>query len=409
VIRGYPCSSVVNSGYGVADNAVQRRKPEPSAAASDLQCPATTGPQPSALGVSLRKRLSESFGLEVSFTAPPGMTMLFGASGAGKTTLLECISGLLAPDSGRVLVGDRVLFDSELRVNVPVEQRRVAYVFQTLALFPHMSVEENIAYGLDRLPADQRRAAVDTIVEAFRIGHARHRRPGQISGGERQRAALARALVTDPCVLLLDEPLSALDLATKGAIIQDLRGWNEAHRIPVLYVTHSRDEVFALGEGVLALEQGRVLAEGLPQEVLHAPRQESLAQAAGFENIFDASVAALHEDLGTMTCHIAADAHLEAPLGHVRLGDKVRIGVRAGDILLAKARPEGLSARNVLPGRIESLTRRDVTVIARMRCGGENGLEMEVHLTPGAQHSLELAPGKDVWLVIKTYSCHLLR
>jgi molybdate transport system ATP-binding protein len=337
------------------------------------------------------------------------MTMLFGASGAGKTTLLECISGLLALDSGRVVAGDRVLFDSGLRVNVPVPERRVAYVFQTLALFPHMSVEQNIAYGLNRLAPEQRREAVDSIVEAFRIRHARHRRPAEISGGERQRAALARALVTDPCVLLLDEPLSALDLTTKSAIIQDLRAWNEAHRIPVLYVTHSREELFALGERVIALEQGRVLAEGLPQEVLHAPRQESLAQAAGFENIFDATVAALHADLGTMTCGVAAGANLEAPLGHVRVGDKVRIGVRANDILLAKARPEGLSARNLLPGRIESLTRRDVTVIARVRCGGEHGLEMEVHLTPGAQHSLGLAPGKDVWLVIKTYSCHLLR
>ena len=148
------------------------------------------------------------------------------------------------------------------KVNVPVASRRVAYVFQTLALFPHMSVEANIAYGLDRLPGEQRRAAVDAIVDAFRIGHARQRRPGEISGGERQRTALARALVTNPRVLLLDEPLSALDVSTKTAIIQDLRAWNDAHGIPALYVTHSRDELFALGEGVIALEQGRVAAEG---------------------------------------------------------------------------------------------------------------------------------------------------
>lgn len=374
-----------------------------------LQCPATTEAQPSSLAVSLRKRLSEGFALEVSFTAAAGMTMLFGASGAGKTTLLECISGLLTPDSGRVLAGDRVLFDSERQINLPVPHRRVAYVFQTLALFPHMSVEANIAYGLDRLLPDQRRRAVETIVEAFRIGHARHRRPAQISGGERQRAALARALVTDPSVLLLDEPLSALDAATKSAIIADLRRWNEAHRIPVLYVTHSREEVFALGERVIALDQGRVLAEGLPQEVLHAPRQESLAQAAGFENIFDATVVSLHEDLGTMTCGIGAGAQLEVPRGHVRAGERARIGVRAGDILLAKDKPEGLSARNLLPGRIVSLARRDVMVVARVRCGGEDGLEMEVHLTPGAHHALDLAAGREVWLVIKTYSCHLLR
>jgi molybdate transport system ATP-binding protein len=348
--------------------------------------------------------------LDVSFTAAAGITMLFGPSGAGKTTLLECISGLLAPDGGHVAVAGTVLFDSESRVNVPVPRRRVAYVFQTLALFPHMSVEANVAYGIDGLAPAQRAREVDAILKGFHIAHLRQRRPGQISGGERQRTALARALVTNPCVLLLDEPLSALDVTTKAGIIQDLRAWNDAHRIPVLYVTHSRDELFALGEGMIALQQGRVIAEGLPQEVLHAPRLESLAQAAGFENIFDATVAALHQDLGTMTCRLAGGVQLEAPLGHMRVGDPVRIGIRAGDILLAAGKPQGLSARNLLPGTIVSLARRDVTVVARVRCGDAVGdLAMEVHLTPGAQHSLGLSPGREVWLVIKTYSCHLLR
>jgi molybdate transport system ATP-binding protein len=337
--------------------------------------------------------------------------MLFGASGAGKTTLLECISGLLVPDAGRVAAGDAVFYDSDSRVNVPVARRRVAYVFQTLALFPHMSVEANISYGLSRSAAEPRRGAVDAIVDTFRIRHLRHRRPADISGGERQRTALARALVTDPRVLLLDEPLSALDVATKNAIIADLRAWNDAHRIPVLYVTHSREELFALGERVVALEQGRIAAAGLPQEVLQAPRRESLAQAAGFENILDGTVMARHEETGTMTCRIGRGAQLEAPLGHAPVGDSVRIGVRAGDILLAIAPPQGLSARNVLPGKIVSLERRDVTVIARVRCGGdlEAGLEMEAHVTPGAQQSLNLTPGREVWLVIKTYSCHVLR
>ncbi|HET7183952.1 MAG TPA: molybdenum ABC transporter ATP-binding protein [Terriglobales bacterium] len=376
-----------------------------------LQCPATTETAPATLAVELRKILSESFALEVSFSAPAGITMLFGASGAGKTTLLECISGLLKPDQGRIAAGEAILFDSALGVDVAVSRRRVAYVFQTLALFPHMSVQANIAYGLHRVAPQQRRKAVDTIVEAFRIGHLRNRRPAEISGGERQRVALARALVTDPRVLLLDEPLSALDVATKGGIIGDLRAWNEAHRIPVLYVTHSRDEAFALGERVMALEQGSLIAQGSPQEVLQAPRRESLAQAAGFENIFDAQVCALHQDLGTMTCRLAGGVPLEAPLGRVQAGETVRIGIRAGDILLASSRPQGLSARNILAGRIVSLQRRDVTVVARVRCGAgaEEGLEMEVHLTPGAQQSLSLEPGREVWLVVKTYSCHWLR
>lgn len=374
-----------------------------------LQYPATNNEQRTtnnALDVRVCKTLWGSFTLDVSFSAPAGITMLFGPSGAGKTTLLDCIAGLTTPDSGRIATGDIVLFDSAARTNVPVPHRRVAYVFQTLALFPHMSVEANIAYGLDNSPPAQRRNAVGGIVDAFRIRHTRNRRPSEISGGEAQRTALARALVTDPRVLLLDEPLSGLDLTTKSGIIADLRAWNDAHRIPVLYVTHSRDEVFALGERVVALEQGRVLAEGDPHQVLAAPRHETLAQLAGFENIFDATVAALHEDLGTMTCRLGAgSAQLEVPLGHVAVGDTVRVGIRAGDILLATAPPQALSARNLLPGRILSLERRDVTVIARVDCAAP----MEVHLTPGAQQSLALAPGKAVWLVVKTYSCHLLR
>ena len=336
--------------------------------------------------------------------------MLFGPSGAGKTTLLECISGLLTPESGHIAASNSVLFDAEKNINVPMPRRRIAYVFQTLALFPHMSVEANIAYGLAGRERNQQQNAVAAIADTFRIGHLRRRRPSEISGGERQRTALARALITNPVVLLLDEPLSALDAATKTGIIQDLRGWNEAHRIPVLYVTHSRDELFALGERVIAVQDGKIIAQGAPQEVLRAPRLETLAQAAGFENIFEGKVAALHEDLGTMTCRLSGGVSMEVPLGNAREGEAARIGFRAGDVLLAREKPHGLSARNLLPGTIVSLARRDVTVIARVRCGGTgDALEVEVRLTPGAQQSLALEAGSQVWLVIKTYSCHLLR
>ncbi len=361
--------------------------------------------------MSVRKRLSESFTLDVSFTVPAGITMLFGPSGAGKTTLLETVAGLLVPDAGRIAAGNRVLFDAEQRVNMAVRQRRVAYVFQTLALFPHLTVTSNIAYGLNHVAGDKRSAAIDTVTEAFRIRHLLDRRPSEISGGERQRTALARSLVTEPAVLLLDEPLSALDAATKAAIVADLRAWNDSHQIPVLYVTHSRDELFALGERVIALEQGKIAAEGLPQDVLHAPRRESLAQAAGFENIFDATVTALHENLGTMTCRVGNSTDLDVPLGHASVGDTIRVGVRAGDILLATSKPEGLSARNLIAAEIVSLRRSDVMVIARVCCGwnAAGELDIEAHLTPGAQESLALAEGSAVWLVIKTYSCHLLR
>ncbi|MGO9646803.1 MAG: molybdenum ABC transporter ATP-binding protein [Terriglobales bacterium] len=356
------------------------------------------------LEIRVNKRFADAerdFLLEAQCVCAPGITILFGASGAGKTTLLDCVAGLATPDGERIAVGGRVFFDAERGINVPVQRRRIGYVFQDLALFPHLSAEENIGYGLN---GDTRKERTDEILESFRIAHLRARKPREISGGERQRVALARALVNDPCVLLLDEPLAALDAATKGKMIDDLRAWNRVHGIPIIYVTHSREEVFALGERVLVLEDGKIVAQGTPHEVMTAPRQESVAQLAGFENIFDAAVVAVLEYRGTMRCRIAGSkVELETPLVRVE-SSSLRVGIRAGDILLATVEPQGLSARNVLPGRVLSLEQRDMIVVARVDCG----VEMTVHLTLAARDVLELQPGKEVWLVVKTHSCHVM-
>jgi molybdate transport system ATP-binding protein len=370
-------------------------------------------PAPSAplLQAKFQKRIQSrgnEFLLDVAIHATPGFTILFGASGAGKTTLLDCLAGLTTPDSGRISLAHRFLFDSTLRVNVTTAQRRVGYVFQSLALFPHMTVEQNVAYGVAHLLPAERIRRTTSLLEAFRISHLVHRKARDISGGESQRVALARTLVTDPDFLLLDEPLAALDAPTKASIIDDLRDWNRVHNIPILYVTHSRDEVFALGERLIVLDAGRIVAQGTPHEVLSAPHLETVAQLAGFENIFDAVVEAVRPERGTMTCRIAGDAGgvlLETPLVRGGVGSMLRIGIRAGDILLGISPPTGLSARNVIPGRIQSLEQRDVIVSARVRCR----VEMEVHLTLAARDLLELTPGKEVWLVIKTHSCHLMQ
>ena len=220
----------------------------------------------------------QEFVLDVEFKAAPGFTILFGPSGAGKTTLLDCVAGLAIPDSGRISIGDRILFDAAQQTNIPVSKRRVGYVFQSLALFPHLTVEQNIQFGLAHLTPAERASRTSSILEAFRIPHLARRYPREISGGEKQRTALARTLVTDPAVLLLDEPLAALDAITKAKIIDDLRTWNQAHRIPILYVTHSREEVFALGENLLVLDAGKIVAQGTPHEVIEAPQQETVAQ-----------------------------------------------------------------------------------------------------------------------------------
>lgn len=347
------------------------------------------------------------FTLDVELMAAPGFTILFGPSGSGKTTLLDCIAGLSTPDAGSIAVANRTWFDSSVNRNVTTSKRNVGYVLQDLALFPHLSVQQNTEYGISSLPRDLRQQRAGELLREFRIDHLRSHRPAQISGGERQRVALARSLVTDPCLLLLDEPLAALDTATKSRIIADLRRWNQAHQVPILYVTHSREEVIALGERVTVLERGRIVAQGTPHEVLRAPRLETVAQLAGFENIFDAIVESIHEERGTMICRLlngagAGEVPLETPLVRADKGSRLRVGIRAGDILLAVVRPEGLSARNILRGRVVSLERRDMMVCARVNCG----VEMEVYLTLAARDSLQLEAGREVWLVIKTHSCH---
>ena len=347
-----------------------------------------------------------SFQVGVEFDAPPGITILFGASGAGKTTILGCIAGLQTPNAGSIHVGDISLFDSADDIDVPPNRRQVGYLFQTLALFPHMSVEQNVRYGLSSLSEKEREGRVGDVLNSFRIAELARRRPGEISGGERQRVALARTLVTRPRLLLLDEPLTALDTVTKARIVEDLRTWNQRFRIPILYVTHDRSEVFALAEQMLVLSKGRIIAQGLPQDVLHRPEMESVAQLAGFENIFDCTLAKRHTDQGTMACRIAgSQVLLELPLTRVEAEQPLRVGIRAGDILVSIVPPQGLSARNVIAGVITSLEQRDVMFIARVYCGAT----FEVHLTPGAVRSLPLVTGSQVWLVIKTYSCLVLQ
>ena len=360
------------------------------------------------LRVRVRRTLTSEdgvFQLDVAFELGKGITILFGPSGAGKTTLLDCIAGLVDPDQGRIVADRRVLLDSEQGVSLNPSERKIGYVFQDLALFPHLTVEANVGYGLGGLKAEDRRQRVAAALESLGISELRARRPAELSGGERQRVALARSLVTQPSVLLLDEPLAALDMPVRMKIAEDLRRSIQALPIPVLYVTHSRDEVFMLGERMLMLERGKIIAEGTPHQVMSAPRSETVAQLAGFENVFDAEVMSIHEDRGTMTCGIGGRfVELETPLVRAEVGSKLRVGISAGDVLLATSAPVGLSARNILPGKLLSLWQRDMIVVARVECG----VEMSAHLTLAARDSLELAPGKQVWLIVKTHSCHLL-
>jgi molybdate transport system ATP-binding protein len=358
------------------------------------------------LSARIRARLSPAFTLDVHLVAQPGMTMIFGASGSGKTTLLRCLAGLRRPDTGEIVIGDRALFRAADGLDTPARHRNVGYVFQHLALFPHMTAAQNIEYGLADHDDAARRKRTRAIAESLHIAHLLDRRPDAISGGERQRVALARSLVTDPQLLLLDEPLSALDLAIQTRIIADLREWNATHRIPILYVTHAHREVFALGERVVVLRHGTIEADGTPHAVLETPAQEIVAQLAGFENILPIETVTPHPDAGTMTCRLVGGHELDVPLTHLPADSRVRlrVAIRAGDIMLASEEPRGLSARNVLPGTVAWMRREGATVIVLVVAG----CTFEVHVTPSAAASLRLDVARPVWLVIKTHSCRLV-
>ena len=213
--------------------------------------------------IRLARANGRDFSLDVAFEAPPGITILFGPSGSGKSTTLAAIAGLHAPDEGRVALGSEVWFDSQTRRDVPIHARGLAFVFQSLALFPHLTALGNVSYGIDRkLPLKERTQRADEMLARMRVSHLRDRRPVTFSGGEAQRVALARAFAQKPRIVLLDEPFSAMDRDLRLQLAVDVRAWVDEARLPLLHVTHHRNEARAIGDRVVLLAGGRVSAVG---------------------------------------------------------------------------------------------------------------------------------------------------
>jgi molybdate transport system ATP-binding protein len=347
------------------------------------------------------------FTLDVTFKAEPGVTILFGASGSGKTLTLECIAGIIRPDSGRISIGDQQLFDSQGGVNLPIRSRGVGYVFQDLALFPHLSVRENVEFGMSGLPSRERREQAAAMMEALHIEETAARRPHDISGGEAQRVALARALSCRPRLLLLDEPLSAIDEATKREIIADLKKVNSRLRLPIVYVTHSREEAVSLGERVIVYDRGRITASGLPVEVLGTPVTGTVARLTGVENLFSGRIVTSREGMGTTTVEItdaAGHCLVEIPFCGDPAGSAVTVAVPSGDILLATEEPRLTSARNVIGGRIERIEEKGHGALVSVNAG----VVWRASVTREAVRELGLSVGGQVWIALKTHSCYLL-
>jgi molybdate/tungstate transport system ATP-binding protein len=275
-----------------------------------------------------------------------------------------------------------------------------------LALFPHLTVEENVMYGLRRLDAAERNQRMCEILASFQIEHLGRRFPREISGGEQQRAALARSLVTEPSVLLLDEPLSSLDPRTKVLIIDDLRWWNKTRHIPILYVTHDHDELLALGDRAVVLEQGKIVTEGSPLDVIPNPLRVATAQKERFENVFDATVVELREQDGTMICELTGTSiHVETPLTEVAVGSEVCVGIRADDILLTSSPPAIVGDCNVIRGKITRVERSGAVVEARVSCGAT----FRVHLASRSIEPQGLEASANIWMMIRTRACHVVR
>ena len=218
--------------------------------------------------VNIRKRLvankSLNFTLDLAFSVGEGITILFGPSGSGKTTTLRAIAGIVTPEEGRISVGERVYFDSQAGINLSIQQRRVGYVFQDYALFPHLTAEQNVVYGSKEKSVTLKHEQARALLALFKVGHVRQRYPENMSGGEQQRIALARALASDPAVVLLDEPLSAVDFETRSGLLDEIAAAQARVQIPFIYVTHNREEAIRLGTQAVVLSQGQVSDSGRP-------------------------------------------------------------------------------------------------------------------------------------------------
>ena len=362
----------------------------------------TEPPSKTLLSFNIEKRYPD-FTLECEAEFPPGVTAIFGPSGGGKTTLLNCIAGLDSPDRGEIRFRGRPYYSSSPRKNVPAEKRRFGYVFQDSALFPHMSVKENVLYGYKLSPEGLRKVDLDQLLTLLRLGPLMERRVTSLSGGERQRVALARALAASPDLLLLDEPLASLDGPFRGTIISHLKSVRRELDMPMIYVSHSISEVMALADSVLVLSKGRKVAQGRPSQVLVHPDVSALADYATLENLIEAEVVEQASDEGLAKLKIGS-ATLLAPEVFRPKGERVMVSIRAGDIIMSVDRPPKTSARNIIESTVE-----EVHVLgSRVLVYTDIGARVIVEITQGSMRDLGLKPGTAAYLIIKTNSIMVL-
>ena len=344
------------------------------------------------------------FTLDVTGHFGHGITAVFGPSGAGKSTLLGVIAGSIAPSRGAVTLNGRTLYSSTDNIKLSPEKRRVGIVYQGAALFPHMTVEQNIHYGYRLTPEDRRRLHPADLVDLLHIPHLLQRKPHDLSGGEKQRVALARTLATSPELLLLDEPMSALDQRLRGIVLGYLKTVHHELAIPMVYVSHSISEMIAISDMVMMLDGGKAKAFDRPRRLLISTPPTAGAEGAhDIENILEGQVVQAHTD-GSQGIVAVQGTRFSAPTGTRDFGAKVVLAIGAREIIIAAAPPQRISARNIIPGKVLSVVGECDRRIVTVDCGPE----LMVEVTIGAVKELGIQPGVEVHLVIKSGSISVM-
>ncbi len=331
----------------------------------------------------------------------PGLTALFGPSGSGKSTCINAISGLLKPKKGHIEINGRPVFDSASGLNLPAQQRRIGYVFQDARLFPHLTVTRNLDFGARRSPEPPSRAERTRVIEMLGIGHLLKRRPAGLSGGERQRVALGRALLMKPSLLLLDEPLAALDQARKAEILPHLERLRDEARIPIVLVSHALDDVARLADDIVVVNEGRSVAAGPVDEILS--RLDLVALTGQSEPMSVITADVLHHDAeGGLTELGFNGGRLWVARIEADPGAQVRLRIAARDVMLALEPPARISATNMIRGHVAEIgTGPGPYCDIRLVCGGSILL---ARITRRSAERLGLGPGREVIAVIKAVS-----
>jgi molybdate transport system ATP-binding protein len=350
------------------------------------------------LEVDIEHRLG-AFELDVHFRSGRGLTALFGRSGAGKTSIVNAIAGLIRPKRGRIAVDGVVLLDTEHGICAPTHRRRVGYVFQEGRLFPHLTVRQNLLFGRWFASSSRASTHLDDVVELLGIEPLLDRRPGRLSGGEKQRVAIGRALLAQPRLLLMDEPLASLDARRKDEILPYLERLRDQASVPIVYVSHSIAEVTRLATTVVLISDGRVRAVGPVQEIMGRADLYPLVGRFEAGAVLAARIAG-HDPRWRLTELSGSFGKLVIPRLDAPVGTALRLRIRARDVILAVLPPTGISALNVLSGRVEELVPIEEGALeVQLRVGNERLL---ARVTRRSGEALGLAPGREVFAVLKT-------